>query len=537
MNAIEEAVAVAIEASLKRGRGPDPGPFAQYYDDPAGFFRDVLGVIPWKKLDAASKFSDQLSVVEAAARTDRVTVRSGHGVGKTRLAAGLVLWFVMTRGPGCRAFLTATKAAQAEQGIWRELRLMFIRAKVDFAVLGWTLPKLGSTGLDGPDLQQVLIITADQAEGLQGLRAAEMMVVADEASGIDDRLFVALEANLSGGGKFILIGNPTKADGYFFEANRSPAWDRHHIPSTASPNVVAGHRVIPGLVERDWCVARAEAWGIESALYKIRVLGEHVEQQEGRLFTTEMIETAEKRWTSAEGVGRITVGIDPAGDGGEGDKSAFASRRGAKIFQVHTRIGLSADGHVTEALGQVAMHGRDHDPPRFIVDVSGIPGAKVYAAFLNYLAEHQGAFELVGVRPSDHAKRRPFEVDKMRDELWFNLVDFVREGGALPPDVELEGDLGAIRFDKMNAGRAKVLGKPQIRRELGRSPDKGDAVTLAAYEPVDHSARIESEIRAAEAAPAAREEAYAQRSEDIIDPYAGQDADPYAGAPGGFRRR
>lgn len=531
-------VAVALRAMLAEVDRQGDGPFAKYHDVPVDFSREVLGVEPWRKAPD-SKYGDQCEILEALAIEDRVTARSGHGVGKTRSAAIAVLWFVMTRGPGCRVFLTATKGEQAEQGIWREMRLLFLRAKINLAALGWILPKLGSTGLEGPELQQVLVVTSDTAEGFQGLHAPEMMLCADEASGIDERIFVAMEANLSGGGKFLLTGNPTKAEGFFFEANKSPAWRRIHIPSTASPNVTSGRCIVKGLVERDWCEARAAAWGIDSALYKIRVLGEHVEQQEGRLFTTEMIERAEKLWERTIGQGRTNVGVDPAGDGGEGDDSAFVTRRGAKVYPPLVRKGLSAEAHVSEALGQVLMHGRDHDPPRFIVDVSGVPGSKVYAALLAYLATHEGAFELIAVRPSDHAKRRPFEVDKMRDELWFGLVDAFREGLAIPPDVRLEGDLGAIRFDRMNAGRAKVLSKPQIRRELGRSPDIGDALTLAAYEPVDQSARIESEIRAADQAAqnASREDPYEGRAEVTVDPYAGLSGDPYEGAPGGFRRR
>ena len=51
------------------------------------FVTDVLGVTPepW-----------QAEVLEAVGKYDRVSIRSGHGVGKTTLQAWLVLWFLLT---------------------------------------------------------------------------------------------------------------------------------------------------------------------------------------------------------------------------------------------------------------------------------------------------------------------------------------------------------------------------------------------------------------------------------------------------------
>jgi hypothetical protein len=107
------------------------------------------------------------------------------------------------------------------------------------------------------------------------------------------------------------------------------------------------------------------------------------------------------------------------------------------------------------------------------------------------LQAHAGAFELKGIRGSELAKRRPAEIDKLRDEVWFCLVDAFRDGLAIPPGcTQLEGELSAIKFDRLVNGRAKVIGKPAIRRELGgqRSPDLADALALAAYEPIENRA-------------------------------------------------
>jgi hypothetical protein len=52
---------------------------------------------------------------------------------------------------------------------------------------------------------------------------------------------------------------------------------------------------------------------------------------------------------------------------------------------------------------------------------------------------------------------------------------------ALPPDPEVLGDLCAVRYKVVSAGQEAALqmrDKDEIREELGRSPDKGDAIAM-----------------------------------------------------------
>ena len=57
-------------------------------DNPLLFVTDVLGAKrePWQAL-----------ALEAVGRHDRVSIRSGHGVGKTTFESWLILWFLLTR--------------------------------------------------------------------------------------------------------------------------------------------------------------------------------------------------------------------------------------------------------------------------------------------------------------------------------------------------------------------------------------------------------------------------------------------------------
>jgi len=490
------------------------GRFEGYHDDPVGYCRDVLGFEPW---------SQQRKVLEALVAHDWVTVRSGHGVGKSAIDGAAALWFWSTRGPGARVILTATKFQQITEVVWAEIRRMYIAAKQP---LGGDLPVLPTTGLRSEDGRQIFGITASEAESFAGIRAPEMLVIADEASGIDERIFEAMMGNLAGGGKLLLTGNPTKSTGFFFESHKSERFRRIHIPSTLSPNVTGEMRV-KGLVTPEWIQDRREAWGGETGvLYRIRVMGEFVEQSEGRLFPPALILEAEVRWTKEDCLptGPLCIGVDPAGDGGDGDESGFAARRGKRIVHLHTRAGLSDQAHVVDVLGIIAEHRGTKEQPLIVLDRDGVVGARVYGAMLTHLAQHPEAFKLIGFRGSEPAKRRPQEIHLHRDELWFNLVEIFREGLAVPPHVKLQGDLAAMRFDRLVHGKATVLRKQTIRRELGRSPDLGDALALACYRPADFSALIESQLRAG---PGGQPGALEQRAERTFDPYSS--GDPYDG--------
>ena len=77
-------------------------------DSPLSFVRDVLGATPepW-----------QTRALEAVGKHDRVSIRSGHGVGKTTLEAWLILWFLLTR-QNCKVPVAANSQDQLRDTIW-----------------------------------------------------------------------------------------------------------------------------------------------------------------------------------------------------------------------------------------------------------------------------------------------------------------------------------------------------------------------------------------------------------------------------------
>jgi phage terminase large subunit len=479
--------------------------FGTYFGRPVDFQRDVFGYEP---------IEAQIAVFDALERTGRVAAPSGRAMGKSRLDAGEALYFAATR-PGSLVVLLAPTFKQIQKILWEELRSLYYAAKMP---LGGYCATLANTGARLGNGSRIFGITGSKPEDIAGIRSPRMLVICDEASGIEDPIFTTLDGNLAGGGWMLLTGNPTRGTGYFREACRSPRFRRVHLPSTASPNVISGEVLVAGIATREWVEERKQEWGEDSPLYKIHVLGQFVELAEGRLFSEAMVKAAEEAWSETPAAGRLVVAIDPAGESGDGDESAFACRMGKKVVEIVARRGLTPDAHVVDVLGLIGKYVRGRrtpaNRPLVVVDRDGYVGAKVYAALGAYQSRHEHAFELRGVRGGERAKRRPFEFDRVRDEVWLSLVDAFRDGLAIPEDLKLERELAAIKLERHVSGRTKVTSKDNLRRELGRSPDRADALALSAF--------VSDVVVSHDMAPskATAPDPYEADPETTIDPYA-----------------
>jgi len=80
-----------------------------------------------------------------------------------------------------------------------------------------------------------------------------------------------------------------------------------------------------------------------------------------------------------------------------------------------------------------------------------------------------------GGAPNDRQRFR-----NQRAELFWLLREALeKEELGLPDDEELIADLSALRYSFDQAGRIVLEFKDEVRKRLGRSPDRGDAVALA----------------------------------------------------------
>lgn len=536
---------LAMLADAKGIQWPDP----RYWEKPAAFAEEILGMQTWSR---------QRDILDAYVAHKRVSVTSGHKIGKSNTAAIIALHFYCSKDDA-RVVFTSTTSRQVDAILWRELGKIRSKAGCCLAcrracalakrpeprpcphssLVGGTMNSLARSGFRAPDFREISGFTARDAEAVAGISGANLLYLPDEASGIDEAIFQAIEGNRAGGGRIVMFSNPTRTEGEFYRSQTDKAlrvakdgtttgfYYAIQVSSEETPNVVEKREVIPGLATHEWVAEKAEEWGVDSPLYQIRVRGKFVKNESGKIISVALITEAEGKWADTVATGAVSIGVDPAGESVNGDETAFAVRRGLKICKLFAKRAQSADAIVTHVLDLITefSHETDAELPTVSVDCEGEIGIAVTGR-LAALPDQEKRFRLVRVKASNRMGKPPY--DRVRDALWGNLRDWLRSGGAIPEDVKLARELHSPAWiELVGSGLLKVTAKSDLRKELGRSPDRADAVALACW--VGRSSLASQTEEEPAAAPMLERGDF-----QAALTYAGHDAgavfDPYGGA-------
>jgi phage terminase large subunit len=447
------------------------GSYLERWQDPVLFANDVFGIDLWDK---------QAEVAQAIAFSEfgRVAVRSGHKVGKSLLDMVIACQFVLTK-PEARVVLTAPTGRQVRSILWRELNLLHTKARWP---LGGKLSMQPDIGWQFPDGREVVGFATDEPERMAGISGQNVLFIVDEASGVPEAIFEAIEGNRAGGAKILLTSNPTKTSGTFFDAfnEKRSLWDTFHISSDNTPNALTGQRLVPGLATREWCNEKLEEWGADSPLYAVRVKGNFPREGFNTVIPIHLLELALDGWADVVPTrdDQAAIGADIARFGD--DETCLFPRRGLRAFTPEVYTNLRTEqvvGHIIQMAQKLRVHPREI--VRVNVDVIGL-GAGVYDGLMLVAADR--GLEVCAINSSERAEdsERYFNV---RTEMWFQMRDWLRAGGKLPEGVaKLESELVAPQFEFDGAGRYKVEGKKEIKKRLKRSPDRADGLALSIYD-------------------------------------------------------
>jgi hypothetical protein len=432
-------------------------PFARYRSDPAAFFEEQLRM---------TLYSRQLEIVEAVRDHERVAVRACNGSGKTAVAAGSILWW-LGGGPGSIVVSTATTEAQVRRVLWREVAQRYKPARDLFHGATVTTSEI----MLGADWFAVGL-SADQTEAIQGFHGSRVLVIIDEASGVDEAIFEAVEGLLAGGEtRLLLIGNPLRTSGTFFDAfhSRRDEWHTIAISAYDTPNL-SGEKVPRELrrrlVSRRW-VERLERQGADSNAYRVRVLGEFPSAQDDAVVALENLEKAHA--ADLEPGLPFILGVDVARFGS--DKTQVALREGNRIRVVLTMQQRDLM-HTAGAISDLArrLSEKSGRRPTIVVDDVGLGGGVTDR--LRELRE----FRVVDFNGGRAASSKDYP--NKRSELWFTLAEVLPLLDLDPRDDELAADLLAPSYSFASDGARVVESKANTRKRLRRSPDRADAVML-----------------------------------------------------------
>lgn len=472
---------------------PDP---ADYFNDPQGFCETWLRVRLGKDLVPFRLWSKQGELAKAIALFRRVACRSGHKVGKSALAAALAIWWACTR-PNARVILTAPTGRQIKKAVWYEVRRFWQNSPE----LQKIMPAPGldpETGVRWADGRELFGFSAENADAVSGPGGPEVLVIIDEGSGVSLEVWEALQGIRAGGGKVLALGNPTQTTGWFFDAfhEKRDGWSLHQIKSTETPNFIEGRMVVPGLADRDFEEEIRNDYGIDSPAYAVRVNGDFPANVANAVIGLGLIESARKAWDGDLFEGNTTdLGVDVARFGD--DDSSVSARIGFSLFtpawfEKERGVKAVVNGYDSVKVANLCVQCLGALPPkpnsdhriRIKIDVTGGYGEPVAAALraLQDRGELDPTIEIYEVNySSSSSDDTKFPV--LRDELWFGARPWFKDGGALYPDGKCEAELMAATYAPDAKGRNKVESKKDIKKRLGRSPDRADSALLAIYEP------------------------------------------------------
>lgn len=212
---------------------------------------------------------------------------------------------------------------------------------------------------------------------------------------------------------------------------------------------------------------------------------------ENQVIPTAWIKAAQARWKPDgwKGYEMTAMALDPAAGGG--DVGVLAWRHAgwyAPLVGIKANASVADDDgnasaeramrRASEMAASVMIHRRANAP--IIVDMGGGYGGDVTAR----LKENGVAYQAFnGSNKSTAIGAEGMRFVNARAEAWWKFRDELnpdREGGsviALPDDAELLADLATPKFDVKTSG-IQIEGKDEIKKRLGRSPDKGDAVVM-----------------------------------------------------------
>lgn len=420
----------------------------------AEFAEDLLGVRldPW-----------QAAVLRDLAEYRCVAVRSGHGIGKTLTAAVAVIWWLLFR-PFAKVACTAPTQHQLHDLLWAEISRLVHGSKLASGLLEVTDTRVYRKGMK--NIWFAAARTANKPEGMAGFHGDWLLYVVDEASGVPDQTMQVVDGALTTkGARLLMLGNPTRRSGYFFDAFHKDraVWRLHHVSSEDSPRV-----------DPEYPRAMAAKWGRDSDVYRVRVLGEFPRGEEDTFIGLELVETAMAREAQPDGAVAY-IGVDVARFGS--DETAVCIRRGYHVAPLDCRRGQDTQ----ETAGKVLAHARrllEEAASRVVVcvDDTGVGGG-VTDALRRSIAEL--GLKGVAIRPCNFGGLGDGRhYDDAATLWWAEVRDALKEGLALPRDEDLAGQLASRKFTITRRGTIRLESKAEMKRRGLPSPDRADALAL-----------------------------------------------------------
>lgn len=441
--------------------------------DPVKFAIDCFGIEPdaWQ-VDAMRHLGGEYNP------SRRLCMRACTGPGKSATLAWMG-WHRLAcfagKGEHPKGAALSITADNLKDNLWAELAKWQARSPFLSAAFTWTKEKIYAN--DHPEtwfLSARSFAKDANAEAigraLSGLHSQYPFILLDETGDMPVAVGRAATQIFTGNPRdaaIIQAGNPTSTSGLLYESctKAGEQWDL--ITITADPD---DPKRTPR-VSREHAEEMIRTYGRDNPWVMATILGLFPPSGFNALLGADEVDAAMARVYKKDEIinAPIVLGGDVARQGD--DMSAIAMRIGRQAFPIRTlRIPdtmLLAHQFINEA--------NEKNADAFFVDETGGYGAGVIDA-MRSLGKN-----VIGVQFGSRAS--DYRYFNKRSEMYFELAEWVKAGGALSPDRELKEELCATTF-VYQGDKFRIVDKAIIKDQLGRSPDKADALALTFAAPV-----------------------------------------------------
>jgi len=439
------------------------------FDWGEGMLAKATGVRDWQR-DIMNYIRDELVKGE---KVIRIAVASGHGIGKSALISMLMNWALSTH-ENTKVVVTANTENQLKTKTWAEAakwnQLSITNSFFDFEATSISYKTKNME--DKKNWRADMIPWSEKnTEAFAGLHniGNRIMVIYDEASAIPDKIWEVTEGALTDEDTeiiWIAFGNPTQNTGRFRECFRKykHRWWTKQIDS----------RTVEGTNKKqlqDWI----DDYGEDSDFCKVRVRGMFPSAGSRQFIATEYVDAAYGKHLRPEEYefAPVILGVDPAWEGD--DMLVIGMRQGLHYKELRCIPKNDNDFAIAQLIAALET---EYKAAAVFIDMGY--GTGIFSAGKSMGRQ----WRLVNFAQTKDVPDKGLL--NMRAKMWRDMRDWLRDGGSIPEDHNLYEELISPELVPRLDGKIQLEPKIQIKKRLGVSTDKADALALTFAFPVLH---------------------------------------------------
>lgn len=436
----------------------------RWREDPLFFVTDELKVTPdrW-----------QVEAIRAAANPtiQRISLQAAAGPGKSSVLAWIGWWFLSCfaeKGHHPNGAAISITSDNLKDNLWKEMSVWQGRSRFLQTAFTWTKERIFAR-----DHPETWFISArswpktaneeEQGRTLSGLHSKYILYLIDESGDIPPPVLRSAEQGLSNcvWGKIIQAGNPTSSSGILYMAAVTQAHLWHAIRITGDPE----DPMRSPRIELEWAREQIRLYGRDNPWVMAYILGQFPPGGLNSLLGVEEVQAAMNRHLTEDkySFSQKRLGIDAARFGT--DPWVIFPRQGLASFTPVEMRGPRSHEVAARVATAKAKWGSEME---FFDDTGGYAAGAIDSMI-------QAGFAPVPINFS--GKSGDPRYFNKRSEMWFQMAEWVKRGGALPHVPAMLAELTIPTYTFVN-GKFRLEEKDQIKARLGRSPNFADALAL-----------------------------------------------------------